>query len=498
MDNQPGPQDDPVNLQNDEKQHGDPKNITETGKEESLRYPSELSPLPALPRVPTISFSREDIMNEILDLTNQVASTGLYGSIGVGKSFVALAVLHHNRTKAIFGTNCHFMHCDDLANSLEGFLERLSDATGTDRTTDIGQLRSHLNSSPPHLLVLDGVDLILDPLVPEGEEISAIIEESGSDQHVCLVATSRMHPDIHGFHRIEVPTLSEDGARETFYSRCNLDRSSAVDELIASLDFHPLSIDLLARSVRENDWDATSLLQAWDDGQTSVLRTKYQQSLKETLKLSLHSPTVQSLGTTAQDVLNAIAAFPLGVKEDKLRIFFPSIAGVGAVVDILCQFSLVYRQDGFVKMLSPFRFYFLDSMLKLAQHPEVIRWGPDCNPAKACTSLSFYLFCDQRVMAFQGLPIYTAGPPKTKPPRATKLTTFLNVNRDRNPRPKKREHDDLWLVGDFIDRFKELLTLLCLAGGSIDLDDTQTVPVNTPSAPPVQQSLPVVVEAYDV
>ena len=75
-----------------------------------------------------------------------------------------------------------------------------------------------------------------------------------------------MYPDIHGFHRIEVPTLSEDGARETFYSRCDLDRSSAVDELIASLDFHPLSIDLLARSVCENDWDATSLLQAWDDG----------------------------------------------------------------------------------------------------------------------------------------------------------------------------------------------------------------------------------------
>ena len=120
-----------------------------------------------------------------------------------------------------------------------------------------------------------------------------------------------------------------------------------------------------------------------------MLRTKYQQSLKEALKLSLHSPTVQSLGTMAQDVLNAITAFPLGVKEDKLRI-----AGVGAVVDILCQFSLVYCQDGFVKMLSPFRFYFLDSMLKLAQHLEVICRGPDCNPVQACTSLSFHLFCD--------------------------------------------------------------------------------------------------------
>jgi hypothetical protein len=199
-------------------------------------------------------------VDEILYLTDQVASTALHGSIGVGKSFVALTVLHHNRTKATFGRNRHFMRCDDIANSLKGFLERLSDAIGTDRTTDIGQLRSHLESSPPRLLVLDGVDPILDPLAPEAEEITAIIEELGSSQHVCLVTTSRMYPDIHGFHRIEVPTLPEDGARETFYSHCNLGRSPAVDDLIARLDFHPLSIDLLARFVRENDWDETMLL----------------------------------------------------------------------------------------------------------------------------------------------------------------------------------------------------------------------------------------------
>jgi len=192
-----------------------------------------------------------------------------------------------------------------------------------------------------------------------------------------------MYPDIHGFYRIEVPTLPKDGALETFYSHCNLSRSPAVDDLITRLDFHPFSINLLACFVHENDWDTASLLQAWEDDQTSVLRTKYQQSLKEALEPSLRSPTIQNLGTAAQDVLNAIAAFPLGVKESKIRSVFPCITGVGAVVDVLCRFSLVYRQDGFVKMLSPFRFYFLDSMLKPAQHVEVIRWGPDCHPTKA-------------------------------------------------------------------------------------------------------------------
>ena len=359
-------------------------------EKEASRSPSELFP-PVFPQAPMNCFSREEIVNEILDLTDQVASTALYGSIGVGKSFVALTVLHHNRTKAIFGRNHHFMHCNDLANSLKGFLERLCDAIGVDHTTDIGQLRTHLESSPPRLLVLDGVDLILDPLAPEAGDISAVIEELGSDQHVCLVTTSRMYPDIHGFHRIKVPTLSEDSARDIFYSHCNLGRSSEVDELIARLDFHPLSIDLLARSVRENDWDVTSLLQAWDDEQTGTLRTSYQQNLKEVLELSLRSPTIQDLGTTVQGVLNAIAAFPSGIEECKLGRMFASMTGVEMAIDVLCRFSLIYRQDGLLNMLSPFRFYFLDSMLELAQHVEVIRWGPDCHPAQARMPFSLHL-----------------------------------------------------------------------------------------------------------
>ena len=330
-------------------------------------------------------FSREETVNEILDLTDQLASTALYGSIGVGKSVVALAVLHHNRTKVTFGTNRHFIHCKDLTDSPKDFLERLSEATGTSRTADMEQLRSHLKSSPPHLLVLDGVDSILDPLALEAEEFSAIVEELGNNQNICLVTTSRMYPDIHGFHRIEVPTPPEDGVRETFYSHCNLDRSPEVDELIARLEFHPLFIDLLARSVCDNNWNAKALLDAWDDDQ-SVLRTKYRQSLKEALGLSLRSPTIQNLGTTAWDVLNTIAAFPSVIEERILGNIFPGIAGVETVADVLCRFSLIYRRDGFLRMLSPFQFYFLDSMLDLTQDEEIIRWGRNCHPAQARTS----------------------------------------------------------------------------------------------------------------
>ena len=51
MDDQPGPHDDPVGLQNDEGQPGDPKNIIET-RMESPKSPLEPFPLPALPQAP--------------------------------------------------------------------------------------------------------------------------------------------------------------------------------------------------------------------------------------------------------------------------------------------------------------------------------------------------------------------------------------------------------------------------------------------------------------
>ena len=361
-----------------------------------LRPPLNNSPSQALPLVPANQFSREEIVNGILDLTDQVASTALSGPIGVGKSFVALTVLHHNRTKAKFGGNRHHVPCGNLHNSLEGFLERLSGAIGISRTTDIGQLRSHLESSPPLILLLDGVDSVLDPLAPEAEDINLTIEEFGCYKHVCLLTTSRMSPEISGFHRVEVPTLSGSDARDIFYGHCTLDRSPVVDDLIARLDFHPLSIDLLASAVRENCWDELALLKVrdeltlpkvWEGDQNGVLKAQYRKSLKDVVGRSLSLPTIQKLGTAAREVLEAFAAFPYGVEERKLESTFPNITGVVGAVDVLCKSSLLYRQGGFVKMISLFRFYFLASMLEPSQDAEPVHWDTaNRNAAEACTS----------------------------------------------------------------------------------------------------------------
>ncbi|KAF9792023.1 kinase-like domain-containing protein [Thelephora terrestris] len=250
--------------------------------------------VPALP--PASSDWLSQITNEILDLTDQVASVALYGPIGVGKSFVARSVLDSDRTKAKFGDNRYFMCCDGLEDSMEGFIQRLSDTIHT----DVAQLKSHLQSSLPLILLLDGVDYALDPLSPEAEEIGAMIEEFGSYEHFCLVTTSRTYPDIHGFHRVEVPTPTEGGGQDIFYGLCSLARSPTVDVLITTLDSHPFSIELFARIIRENGWDEQELLKMWDDPK-GMLRTTYYETLKNTIEPVFRSPRIKELGTKARD-----------------------------------------------------------------------------------------------------------------------------------------------------------------------------------------------------
>ena len=434
-------------------------------------------------------------MDDILDLTDQVASTALFGSIGVGKSSVALSLLHHNRTEVKFGRNRHFMRCGDLTNSLDVFLERLSDAIGINRTTEIEQLRSHLGSSPPLILLLDDVDSILDPLAPEAEDIFATIEEFGCYQHVCLLTTSRMYPEISGFHRVEVPTLSGSDARDAFYGLCHLDRSAVIDDLIARLDFHPLSIDLLANSVRENNWDESALLKAWDGGQAGGPETRYRQGLRDAVELSFRSPTIQNLGTAAREVLKAIAAFPCGVEERTLENTFPGIVGIGLVVDVLCKFSLLYRQDEFVKMLSPFRFYFLDFTPGPTQQGVICRDTGKCNTAKACTFFPVLLCYTCRLTLFEGLPIYTRGPnlPPVTSRRGSLLARVNWIKKFLAMRKSKHNGSDSFAV-DLIDRFIELLALFSRSGFvPTNPDIIRQDPVNTPPTVDVRQSPPTVV-----
>ena len=361
----------PLHQQRNADHHVDPKHVSDNIYNGSIvLYFHSIPPGELPPPAPKAFFGRDGLIEEIIGRVERLESFALVGAGGIGKTSIALTVLHDDRIKNRFEDNRRFISCDKFPPSRVHFLACISKVigAGVENPEDLASLR-HALSSKDMLLILDNAESILDPQGTDAREIYAMVKELSDFSNICLGVTSRISTVPPHCKRLEIPTLSMDAARDIFDSIYgDGGRSNIIDDLLCRLDFHALSVTLLATTASSNMWDHDRLIKEWDEHHAQVLRTDHDDGLAVTVELSLASPTFRKLGSIARDLLEVVAFFPQGVAEKNLEWFFPTIPDRKHIFDKFCVLSLAHRNGGFITMLAPIRDYLSPQDPKSSPH----------------------------------------------------------------------------------------------------------------------------------
>ncbi|KNZ78747.1 hypothetical protein J132_10235 [Termitomyces sp. J132] len=255
-----------------------------------------------LPTWPRVFVGRSDLVQSATDALLNFHHVALIGPGGIGKSSIARAVLNDEEIVSKFKARRYFVQFDNInvtQVNLKTFLDHIAGALGFATPVNAYNLITKTLSTAETLLVLDNAETFLDATMDAGH-IADAIDGFGARSNVTILLTTRtavLPPNLKWI-RLQVPPLEESAACEAFQAYYPSIETSILIKLLSAVDFHPLSINLLAQAAVQNEWSPQDLITAWDHQRATLLEAGNgkSQSLAVTIETSLNSPSFLKLG----------------------------------------------------------------------------------------------------------------------------------------------------------------------------------------------------------
>ncbi|KAG5726861.1 hypothetical protein E4T56_gene1106 [Termitomyces sp. T112] len=228
-----------------------------------------------LPTRPRVFVGRSDLVQSATDALLKFHHVALIGPGGIGKSSVARAVLNDEDIVSKFQAKRYFVRFDDMdvtQVNLKTFLDHIMRALGFATPVNAYNLITKTLSTSETLLVLDNAETFLDATIDSGW-IADAIDGFGAQSigAILLTTCTTVLPPNMKWVRLRVPPLEESAACEAFHAYYPSIETSILIKLLSAVDFHPLSINLLAQAAVQNEWSPQDLITAWDHQHATLI-----------------------------------------------------------------------------------------------------------------------------------------------------------------------------------------------------------------------------------
>ncbi|TFK37270.1 P-loop containing nucleoside triphosphate hydrolase protein [Crucibulum laeve] len=333
-----------------------------TTLEDLRRSSSTLSLLPASPLIFT---GRDKEQQEIITImqNNTAARIVVLGPGGIGKTSLALSVLHDHSIVDIFGTRRYFISCD-AAITADSLVSTIAKYFNLEEKLKLSNaIIGYLNrSKEPALMILDNFETPWE--IPEHrskvENFLALLANISSLSIVLTMRGIERPGNIRWTRPFLAPLepLADDATEEIFRDITDInDDDPDLMKLLKLTDNLPLAVTLMAHLAESET--CTNILSRWEQESTSLLSDGMDKisSLEKSISMSISSPRMKNT-PDALELLSLLSLLPDGISEATLLQMKLPLNNVPKCRFILISTSLAYVDgQGRAKALAPIRAY---------------------------------------------------------------------------------------------------------------------------------------------